>query len=152
MRSLASFRPSNKSPVPFTTERGRRSIWNLPGQQHGDYVTQMTTYGDDGVVFPIVNRLMSATGGSVVQEMCSKPDIQKTGDTITVDSTCKIGPYTTSSTILDHAYVNHPEREVVIVAETHEQAAQQNPDRDGGEDGGQPDGEGQGGVHVRPRP
>ena len=29
--------------------------------------------------------------------MCSKPDIQKTGDTITVDSTCKIGPYATSS-------------------------------------------------------
>ena len=37
------------------------------------------------------DKLMSATGGSVVQEMCSKPDIQKTGDTITVDSTCKIG-------------------------------------------------------------
>ena len=43
------------------------------------------------------DKLMSATGGSVVQEMCSKPDIQKTGDTITVDSTCKIGPYATSS-------------------------------------------------------
>ena len=43
------------------------------------------------------DKLMSATGGSVVQEMCSKPDIQKTGDTITVDSTCKIGPFATSS-------------------------------------------------------
>jgi len=43
------------------------------------------------------DKLMSATGGSVVQEMCSKPDIQKTGDTITVDSTCKIGPFSTSS-------------------------------------------------------
>ena len=32
------------------------------------------------------DKLMSATGGSVVQEMCSKPDIQKTGDTITVDA------------------------------------------------------------------
>ena len=43
------------------------------------------------------DKLMSATGGSMVQDMCSKPDVQKTGDTITVDSTCKIGPYATSS-------------------------------------------------------
>src|SRR4051812_10026222 len=43
------------------------------------------------------DKLMSATGGSVVQEMCSKPEIQKTGDTIIVDSTCKIGPFSTSS-------------------------------------------------------
>jgi hypothetical protein len=43
------------------------------------------------------DKLMSATGGSMVQDMCSKPDVQKAGDTITVDSTCKIGPYATSS-------------------------------------------------------
>lgn len=60
MRSLASFRPDNKSPVPFTTERRGRTMWNLPGRQHGDYVQQMETYGEDGNVFPVVNRLMSA--------------------------------------------------------------------------------------------
>ena len=43
------------------------------------------------------DKLMSATGGSMVQDMCSKPDVQKAGDTITVNSTCKIGPYATSS-------------------------------------------------------
>jgi hypothetical protein len=43
------------------------------------------------------DKLMSATGGSMVQDMCSKPDVKKTGDTFVVDSTCKIGPYASSS-------------------------------------------------------
>ena len=42
------------------------------------------------------DKLMSATGGSMVQDMCSKPDVKKTGDTFVVDSTCKIGPYASS--------------------------------------------------------
>lgn len=61
MRSLASFRPTNKSPVPFVSERRSRSLWNLPGRAAADYVQQMETYSEDGVVFPVVNRLMSAT-------------------------------------------------------------------------------------------
>lgn len=59
MRSLASF--VNKSPVPFVIPRGRPSTWNLPTRPDRDYVAQMETYGDDGVVFPVVNRLMNAT-------------------------------------------------------------------------------------------
>lgn len=36
-------------------------MWNLPGRMAHDYVAQMETYGEDGTVFPIVNRLMNAT-------------------------------------------------------------------------------------------
>ena len=43
------------------------------------------------------DKLMSAIGGSMGQDMCSKQDVQKVGNTIVVDSTCKIGPYATSS-------------------------------------------------------
>ena len=46
-------------------------MWQLPGRQNSDYVQQMETYGDDGVVFPIVNRLMSATS-SVEWKLWSK--------------------------------------------------------------------------------
>lgn len=61
MRSLASFAPSNQSPVPFTSTRGRSSVWSTLERAGRDYVAQMETYGDDGTVFPIVNRLMNAT-------------------------------------------------------------------------------------------
>lgn len=47
--------------MPFTVQRGRASAWSLPARNGHDYVAQMETYGDDGTVFPIVNRLMNAT-------------------------------------------------------------------------------------------
>jgi len=60
VRSLASFSPSNRSPVPFVPSRGRGSIFAPRTPGGGDYVQQMETYGSDGVVFPVVNRLMGA--------------------------------------------------------------------------------------------
>jgi hypothetical protein len=43
------------------------------------------------------DKLMNSIGGNMRQDMCSKQDVQKSGDTIVVDSVCKIGPTTTTS-------------------------------------------------------
>ncbi len=48
-----------RSPVPLVA-RGTRSWWAQQGRSRGDFVNQMDQYGSDGVVFPIVNRLMYA--------------------------------------------------------------------------------------------
>jgi hypothetical protein len=43
------------------------------------------------------DKLMNSIGGNMRQDMCSKQDVQKSGDTIVVDSICKVGPATTTS-------------------------------------------------------
>jgi hypothetical protein len=43
------------------------------------------------------DKQMSALGGNMRQDMCQKQDVTKAGDTIVVDSVCKIGPATTTS-------------------------------------------------------
>jgi Protein of unknown function (DUF3617) len=43
------------------------------------------------------DKLMNSIGGNMRQDMCSKQDVQKSGDTIVVDSVCKVGPATTTS-------------------------------------------------------
>src|SRR5215471_15610123 len=48
------------------------------------------------------DKQMNSLGGNMRQDMCSKQDVQKSGDTIVVDSVCKIGPATTTS----HAVVS----------------------------------------------
>lgn len=63
MRSLASF--VNKSPVPFAARSASRaSVWSLPNSGGRDHPAQMQTYGEDSVVFSIVNRLMTATASA----------------------------------------------------------------------------------------
>ena len=44
---------------------------------------------------------MSSIGGNMRKDMCSKQDVKKVGNTIVVDSVCKIGP----STITSHSVV-----------------------------------------------
>ena len=72
---------------------------DLPERKAGLWELKMTFEGGnlppqtvEHCIDAETDKLMSATGGSMVQDMCSKPDVQKTGDTITVDSMCKIGP------------------------------------------------------------
>ncbi len=48
------------------------------------------------------DKQMSAMGSSMQQDMCPKQDIRRAGDTIIIDSTCKIGAMTTTS----HAVVS----------------------------------------------
>jgi len=43
------------------------------------------------------DKQMNSLGGSMRQDMCSKQDVQKNGNTIVVDSVCKVGPATTTS-------------------------------------------------------
>lgn len=50
---------SNVSPVPLAR---RGAAWRMPGLGRADYIRQMEAYGTDAVVYPIVNRLFTATG------------------------------------------------------------------------------------------
>jgi hypothetical protein len=43
------------------------------------------------------DKMMSAIGGDVRNEMCSKQDVQKVGATYVIDSVCKFGPMTSTS-------------------------------------------------------
>jgi len=43
------------------------------------------------------DKLMNSIGGNMRQEMCSKQDVQRVGNTIVVDSVCQIGPMTLTS-------------------------------------------------------
>jgi hypothetical protein len=43
------------------------------------------------------DKMMSAFGSSLQQNMCSKQDVQKVGNTLVVDSVCQIGNMTTTS-------------------------------------------------------
>ena len=43
------------------------------------------------------DKQMSAIGGEIRTEMCSKQDVQKVGATYVIDSVCKIGPMTSTS-------------------------------------------------------
>jgi Protein of unknown function (DUF3617) len=63
---------------------------NLPGQ----VIKQCTDASSD--------KLMTSNFGGPAQEACSKRDVNKSGDTITIDSVCKFGDATTTS----HAVVS----------------------------------------------
>ncbi len=43
------------------------------------------------------DKMMSAFGGNLRQDMCSKQDVQKVGNTLVVDSVCQIGGMTMTS-------------------------------------------------------
>src|SRR5579871_3588446 len=43
------------------------------------------------------DKLMNNVGGGMQQNACSKQDVQKVGNTLVVDSVCKIGSATTTS-------------------------------------------------------
>lgn len=63
MRSLASFAPENRSPVPLV-ERSSRGSWFSSARLKNDYQGQMSAYGSDPVVYPMVRRLAEATGAA----------------------------------------------------------------------------------------
>jgi hypothetical protein len=43
------------------------------------------------------DKMMSAFGSNLSQDMCSKQDVQKVGSTLVIDSVCQIGGMTTTS-------------------------------------------------------
>ncbi len=43
------------------------------------------------------DKLMNSVGGSMRQDMCSKQDVQRVGNTIVIDSVCQVGPMTMTS-------------------------------------------------------
>jgi HK97 family phage portal protein len=61
VRSLASFAPENRSPVPLV-ERHARGTWFTSSRLKNDYQGQMSAYGSDPVVYPMVRRMAEAVG------------------------------------------------------------------------------------------
>jgi hypothetical protein len=43
------------------------------------------------------DKMMNATGASTTKDMCSKMDVQKSGDTYVIDAVCKMGPSTNTT-------------------------------------------------------
>jgi Protein of unknown function (DUF3617) len=77
---------------------------DLPARTPGLWEIKMTLEGRN-IPMPTAqhcidaetDKLMNSIGGSMQKDMCSKQDVQKVGNTIVVDSVCKIGQGTTTS-------------------------------------------------------
>jgi hypothetical protein len=77
---------------------------DLPARKAGLWEIAMTMEGRN-IPMPTAqhcidaetDKLMSAIGGDMRKDMCSKQDVQKVGNTYVIDSVCKIGQSTTTS-------------------------------------------------------
>src|SRR5260370_42097404 len=82
---------------------------DLPARKPGLWEIKMTMEGRN-IPMPSAqhcidaetDKLMSSVSGSMQNDACSKRDVQKVGNTIVVDSVCKLGQGTTTS----HAVVS----------------------------------------------
>src|ERR1700682_1802150 len=82
---------------------------DLPARKPGLWEIKMSMEGRN-IAMPAAqhcidaetDKLMNSVSGSMQKDMCSKQDVQKIGNTIVVDSVCKIGQGTTTS----HAVVS----------------------------------------------
>ena len=77
---------------------------DLPPRKAGLWEVKMTTEGhnmppntSEHCIDAETDKLMSSMGDNVRQDMCSKRDVKKVGNTIVVDSVCKFGPMTITS-------------------------------------------------------
>jgi hypothetical protein len=77
---------------------------DLPARKVGLWELKMTFEGRNippqtmqQCIDAATDKMMNSVGGGMAQEMCSKQDVQKVGNTIVVDSVCQIGPMTTTS-------------------------------------------------------
>ena len=76
----------------------------LPARKAGLWEIRMTldaaklpTQISQHCIDAATDKQMSAIGASMGKDLCSKQNVQRSGNTITVDSVCKIGPTTTTS-------------------------------------------------------
>src|SRR5262245_31160462 len=77
---------------------------DLPARKPGLWEIKMTSEGhgmppstSEHCVDAETDKLMNSIGGSMRQDVCSKSDMQKVGNTIVVDSVCKMGQMTITS-------------------------------------------------------
>jgi len=82
---------------------------DLPARKAGLWEMKMTFEGrnqpeqtSQHCIDAATDKQMNSVGGSMTRESCSKQDIRRVGDSIVVDSVCKIGDATTTS----HAVVS----------------------------------------------
>ena len=77
---------------------------DLPPRKAGLWEIKMTTEGhnmpantSEHCIDAETDKLMSSMGDNMRQDMCSKRDVKKVGNTIVVDAVCKFGPMTITS-------------------------------------------------------
>jgi uncharacterized protein DUF3617 len=77
---------------------------DLPARKPGLWEIKMTSEGhgmppttSEHCIDAETDKLMNSMGDNMRQDMCSKRDMQKVGNTIVVDSVCKMGPMTITS-------------------------------------------------------
>jgi hypothetical protein len=77
---------------------------DLPARKAGLWEIKMTFEGRnlpaqtvEHCIDAETDKLMNSIGGNMRQDMCSQQDMQKSGNSIVVDSVCKIGNSTTTS-------------------------------------------------------
>jgi hypothetical protein len=69
-------------------------LWEMSMSFEG---RQMPPMSSQHCIDDETDKLMQATGGQMSKDMCQKQDVQKIGDTLTIDSVCKIGDSTNTS-------------------------------------------------------
>ena len=69
-------------------------LWEIKMEMEGRNIPMPTS---QHCIDAETDKLMNSVGGSMQKDMCSKQDVQKVGNTIVVDSVCKIGQGTTTS-------------------------------------------------------
>jgi Protein of unknown function (DUF3617) len=80
------------------------SALDLPARKAGLWEIKMTFEGRNlpsqvmqQCIDAATDKMMNSIGSSLQQNMCSKQDVQKVGNTLVVDSVCQIGGMTTTS-------------------------------------------------------
>jgi len=76
----------------------------LPTRKAGLWEVKMSFENRNGAgqsiqqcIDPATDQAMQSSAGPLAQAACSKRDIQKSGDTVTIDSTCAVGGKTATS-------------------------------------------------------
>src|SRR5215831_4412841 len=80
------------------------SALDLPARKAGLWELKMTFEGRNlppqvmqQCIDAATDKMMSSFGGNLRQDMCSRQDVQKAGDTLVVDSVCQMGGMTVTS-------------------------------------------------------
>jgi hypothetical protein len=91
---------------------GPASALDLPARRPGLWELKLTLESLAAAKLPPViaehcidaetDKLMNITGGSMRPDTCSKPDVQKVGSTVVVDSVCQLAP---GLTMRSHAVI-----------------------------------------------
>lgn len=77
----------------------KAGLWQMTMSIEGHNLPQQTM---KQCIDAATDKLMSSMGGGMSKDACSKQNVQRVGNTIVIDSVCKIGPHTSTS----HAVVS----------------------------------------------